>query len=117
MNAEQVALARRLLTHEGFEWMPGMLGVRDAPGCSDHLKQEVRVQAPRDVWTAEQFGSLPDLSDWATGGALLSLLPRGQWVIMSGENEVQLELNTTNASLLGRSLGEVVAKALLGDLE
>ena len=115
MNEDQVQLARELVTSDAFEWVAGMLAVHDMEEEANHLKPLVRVNAPRDAWTAQQYHCIPDLSDWGTAGALLSLLPTGQWVLFSGVDEVQLEINESERMICMTApcLGQVIASALL----
>lgn len=75
MDSRLVGIARRATKLKSWEWMPGMLAVRDTPeDKKDYLKPEVRILGIKDVATAVIFRSIPDLLDAATLGVLLSLV-------------------------------------------
>lgn len=75
MDSRLVEIARRATKIKSWEWVPGMLAVRDTPqDKKDYLKTEVRILGIKDVATAVTFQSIPDLSDAATLGALTALV-------------------------------------------
>ena len=112
MNPELLSLARNLLRSPDWVWLPGMLGVRDAEGFSDHLKPEVRIGGEKDAEMAQAFGSLPDLNDPATAGCLLHRLG-SRWAVLVRDSERSVRLRGEGKRYEGSSLGEVCAKALL----
>jgi hypothetical protein len=75
MDERLIQLSKKLVKLRCWKWMPGMQGVRDcSPDKADYLKPEVRIKAITDMSYADIFGSIPDLTDPATLGALLSLV-------------------------------------------
>lgn len=65
MTEAQITLARRALACKGWRWMAGMLT------HFEHDGRSVRVTMPA-AWGSST--AIPDLSDPATAGCLLSLL-------------------------------------------
>lgn len=75
MDPRLVEVARRAINLPQWRWLPGMLGVRNCdPSFKDYLRPEVRICNDRDVEAAIIFGSIPDLRDSATLGAILRLV-------------------------------------------
>jgi hypothetical protein len=75
MEPRLVGASRKAITLPGWKWLPGMLGVRDCdPSYQDYLRPEIRICNKRDVEKAILFGSIPDLKDSATLGAILQLV-------------------------------------------
>ena len=67
--------SKKLIKLKSWKWLPGMLGVRDCPPDKlDYLKPEVRICGVNEECNAHIFKSIPDLTDAATLGALLSLV-------------------------------------------
>jgi hypothetical protein len=109
-------LARQLAAHPRFRWAPGMLDTRG--------NRVVGVTADGGPWWllaaeytsgGERVASVPDLTDPATAGVLLSWLPPGVFVRQSdplGDPDVW-SVGTTTSTGWGRSLGEAAAKAVL----
>ena len=62
-------LARKLADHPRFRWLRGTRGLRWAPGCRDHLREEFSSDGETDDRPA-LFGSVPDLDDPATVGCV-----------------------------------------------
>ena len=75
MDEKLVSYSKKLIKSRSWKWIPGMLGVRDcSPEKVDYLKPEVRIRGVNEECNAHIFGSIPDLTDPATLGALLSLV-------------------------------------------
>jgi hypothetical protein len=77
MTPELVEVSKRIIRLNSWEWLPGMLGVRDSsPENDDYLKPEIRIRGLDDIEVVQVFGSIPDLTDAATLGCLLELVRR-----------------------------------------
>lgn len=97
-------LAQQLIAHPRWSWREGMLDVSG-----------VRV-VDLDLWKAE--GALPDLSDWATAGALLGVLAETGLLtdVVLQDNEWIVAVNMPVEGLQGWAadeLGAAVGYALL----
>lgn len=80
MDADLVELARRLVAHPRWEWRRGAIaqGRRGLPDAWFRVIGE---------WSEDP----PDLTDAATGGVLLGMLP-GAWSLCRGERDARLAL-------------------------
>lgn len=76
MNEVQQQLARRLVEHPAWRWMPGMRAVSDRgeSGFARHIETISAQSAPwyqwNDIWLDD---AVPDLTDPATVGCMLAL--------------------------------------------
>lgn len=121
MSFDNQLLAQELA--KKLEWKPGMLALRWAPGHSDHLKLEIRVQNSDTAELARSWGCVPALADEATAGCLLSMATAStkHWEItydLFRPTEKMFALTIMRqdhhfVSVLAETMGEVAAKALL----
>lgn len=117
MTPDQIDLARRLVACRRWRWMPGMLwSIGPEPGW-------VRASTGRVLSAHEDGGPvraprscLPDLTDPATAGCLLTMLvgvdPGGGWVV-SYVPDVGWRATSCDHDLSGATCGEALARALL----
>lgn len=121
MTDDQLDLARRLVEAPWWEWLPGMKSDGWTHITADDLDCDL---VPRR--------SVPDLTDPATGGVLLGMLPNGRqpdgsllqreaaevedgWVVRVFRFQCHGELPEvlSEAAEMGTTLAEAAAKALL----
>ena len=109
MTPEQIDLARVLVTHPRFRWAAPMAaedGDRVWPGRDEH---------PDGGWRRDGT-ILHDLTDAATAGSLLALLPAADpgagWGVSCGP-DVGWRATSCDHDLPGATCGEAVALALL----
>lgn len=116
MTPEQIDLARRAVADPRWRWEPGM---RDTQGC---------VLGPRQVWEqpegwslavylALEFSRLPDLTDAATAGVILSWLP---WIVIDASGlprvyrvSYRLPDRSRSSTPWSSTLGEAAVRAWL----
>lgn len=110
MTDEQTALSRRAVACKGWRWMPGMLAWR--PDCPP-----VRLAAIEDAGNAlQEYRWLPDLSDPATGGCMLSLLGNSRWMVTANPEGFVVGTGRWDVLLAHArvgTLGEACAHALI----
>lgn len=121
MNAAQLTLAQHLATHANFEWKDGMLrnskASLDKPWLAERL-DHVSAQERPSPHSNKLYPGVPDLTDDATAGILLAMLPRHKgrlWIdgelslLLSGEGTI----NRWSRCFCGDTLGEACAQALI----
>lgn len=128
MNEEMMTLARRAVTCKGWRWMPGMLIADHESGIRCLWQDDLYLYGSINksgAWIRVSNGSdyyLPDLTDPATLGCILSLvreewadpeahlaLGAAGWVLLSGESRVATVVYPFSA---GRTEPEALIKAL-----
>ncbi len=128
--------AQRLAAHPKWRWAPGMLvgSAREVAAGGDDLVRIVRVHADADgrpdavglgflqrdtqrnippwadFWT--EVGDVPVLSDPATVGCVLAMLPLG-WTLGTAAGAALIPSPRAGAIVQGATVGEVIALALL----
>jgi len=109
MTLELEALARRLVACRRWRWMPGMAYLRR--GRSHRVDPEVLASGGSYDDTC-----LPDLTDPATAGCLLTMLvavdPGAGWGVSCGP-DVGWRATSCDHDLSGATCGEALARALL----
>lgn len=111
MTPAELDLARALVALPGWTWAPGMRVVDDADPSRGW-----RIDGPEDTFPGD---TIPDLTDPATGGAMVGLLPADAYVRGLPRESgrlwcVVLELPDERPhSVLGPTLAIAVARALV----
>lgn len=114
VTPEQTDLARRLAACPSFCWLPGMLTVTGARVIGVPADRLLHLCDPRLGAEPGALPSLPDLTDDATGGCLLSLLPLGSRGDEDCAYRVARHWRVRLGGLYaGATLGEACAKALI----
>lgn len=134
MTPEATDLARKLAAHERFDWRPGMrmlrggnkppgLCIPTGPECADLVAIMWDNRSEYEMYELPLYihwDAHPNLTDWATVGALLGMLDKdaGTSWSLSGfldgyEVTLDNEHGETRWAMLARARGEAVARALL----
>lgn len=115
-------VARKLVSCPEWRWLAGMLVL--TPEQSWRMMREgIGCWAVPGGWYMPgppPAGAIPDLSDWATVGCLLGMLPPG-WSMIPEEDDERVVGWTIRVPLRwgskeigrGETLGEAVARALI----
>ena len=106
-------LAAQIIALPGWEWRPGMRAILPISGRGVHLQD---LYAPSGICGCPAIGSLPDLTDPATAGAMLGMLsgqrvqaqlsPDG-WFVMVFTDTI------TSASAHAPHIGEAIARIVV----
>ena len=113
MTADLRDLAAQVITLPGWEWRPGMRAILPISGRGVHIQPP---DAASGICGCPGIGSLPDLTDPATAGAMLGMLsgervqaqlsPYG-WFVMVFTDPI------TSASAHAPHLGEAIARLVV----